>query len=278
MSRRLLLAAMLAGAVVAQDPTSPTTLHHAWMREVLDLDTAAAAKLYREVVADRSPLNRARWVAAARLTELQRLDVAGGARVDFTEAPPLLRPRFEEADDTLELSPLIERVAAEPARVLQETATPEGRLPSLRPIVMAAESWFVDQALPSRLDSIRQRRAAYFANRPPFTARVFAARVLSAELDGRRAEADARRSLYFTSWEPPPPPPDPEAALARIRHHMAEMLLEREWTSRWRRFHERFSDTVDRIAADDPAAAVALVRRLPQYAERLLAPIPEEGR
>ncbi|MCA8949096.1 MAG: hypothetical protein KDE27_06325 [Planctomycetes bacterium] len=276
------LAALFVAAIpaAAQEVTSPSTrLQRAWMLEVLDLDTAGASRLYGDIVANREPRNFARWVAAARLLELQRLDVVHGDRVDYSEAPPLLRPQLEEADASLEIQPLIERLTSESAEATARAlATPEGQLPPLRPLVASAESWYEDQALPSRLDRIRQRRAAWDNDPPPFSSRVFAQRVLRAELAGKREEADAKRSLYFTSWEPPAAADDPLVDLARIRRNVDELLLAREWTGDWRGMHQQLRDTIERIAAEDPKAAVAFVRRLPQYAERLLAPTRTQAR
>jgi len=268
-----------------QDPASTTapvqsstSLHRAWMLEVLDLDSLGAAKVYSEIVADRRPLNLVRWVAAARLAELHRLDIdRGGPSIDFTDVPDELRTAFADADTTLHIEPLVRKVSREPEAVLLEIATEAGSLPNFRPIVETAESWFVDQSGPSPLDRRRQRRAA-FNNRPPFTDRVFALWILRDELRGRRNQADEKRSNYFILWQPPESTATPEVELARFRINIEALLAEREWTGYYQRRHRRLKTTVEELAADDPAAAMALVRRLPRYAERLLAPIPEEDR
>lgn len=251
-------------------------LHRAWMLEVLDLDSAAAAKVYAEVAADDRPGHFLRWVAAARLTELQRLDVAGGNRFDPGELPAVLRPRFTEFDNTLEVESLRRRVAGDPEQVLAELATDAGQLPPLRPLVSVTEDWVVDQIGPSRLDRIRDFRAAQ--RRRTFSERVFAVRVLRAELEGKGEQAQELRSIYFAQWRPPAAAGDDSESLRRFRHHIDILLTEREWTGYWRVRHRRLRDAVEHLAATEPAAAVALVRRLPYYAERLLAPVPPNDR
>ena len=170
----------------------------------------------------------------------------------------------------------IEVVVAE-GRDADGGADLEAEFPFIRRIVTDAESWFVEQVGPSRLDRIRRRRRAR-NDRPPFTDRVFAAWILGDELRGLLERADEKRSIYFILWEPPKPIADPEVALARFRHNIEKLLAEREWTGGYRRLHHRLKGTVEQLAVQDPATAMALVRRLPQYGERLLAPIREEER
>jgi len=257
-------------------PSTPSTLHRAWMVEILDLDSRRASDLYAEVASDARPGQLLRWVAAARLAELQRLDISPATRVDNSDAPAVLRPRLAEFDTTLDLPSLVQRLSRDPEQVLAELATDDGQLPPLRPLVAATEDWLIDQIGPSRLDRIRRRFAAY--TRRSFSDRVFAVRVLAAELQGYLAQADELRSIYFTQWQPPKVASDHELNLTRFRHHIEVLLGEREWTSYMRDRHRRLQALVEQTAATDPAAAVALLRRLPYYAGRLLAPLSEGGR
>ncbi|MCR9247555.1 MAG: hypothetical protein NXI31_21200 [bacterium] len=253
------------------------SLHRAWLTEVLDLDPDRAAELYAEVLDDRRPRNLQRWVAAARLVELQRIDAAPRVRIDPADAPALLRQPFQDADATLEIRALLDQLTGDPVEVMALLSESQMQIPELRPLVGAAESWFADQALPSRLDRIRQRRTME-SSRPRFTDRIYAAMVFYAEVDGRGQRAEGLRRLYFASWQPPAAPADTTKALRRIRENLATLLTERESTGQWRRWHELFRDRFEQVAAEDPAGAVALIRRVPQYAERLLAPTATENR
>ncbi|MCA8974433.1 MAG: hypothetical protein KDC98_06910, partial [Planctomycetes bacterium] len=256
-------------APTAANTAEPTTsrsspLHRAWLREVLDLDSAAAGAIYADIVADRRPGHFTRWVAAARLSELQRLDIVEGARIDPNDAPTVLRQRFLEADTTLDLPPLVHRLSADPEQVLVEIASDRGRLPPLRPLVAAAESWVVDQIGPNRLDPFdRSRpRQARFSQRAPFRDLRHAFRVLQAELAGRRDQAVEVRSIHFTNWQPPTVSVDVAESLKRFRHNAEGLLAERQWTSDWGKLLRQLIAETERLAEADPAAAVGLLRRL----------------
>ncbi|MBZ0154297.1 MAG: hypothetical protein K8J09_22445, partial [Planctomycetes bacterium] len=71
----LVLALSLPATTLAQDALrdASTRLHEAWLREILDLDTAAAARGYEAVAADPRVAAAEYWVATARLAELDRL-------------------------------------------------------------------------------------------------------------------------------------------------------------------------------------------------------------
>lgn len=258
------------------DAAVPSELHRGWLREVLDLDVGAAESLYRDVLTAQRPRNLQRWIAAARLMELQRIELTSGDRIDFTDAPPDLRPLFREADSTLEISQFDALRGQDTDTVFEVLGKPEAAPPPLRPLVAAAERWYEDQAMPSRLDRIRQRSTRTY--RPPFTRRVFAGRVLRAEAADQRDRANELRSLYFPNWTPPPPAPEPQTDVARIRYNLGHLLQEREWTGIWRRDHRAFERRFEALAVTDPDAAVDLVRRIPLYAERLLRPTPNEKR
>jgi hypothetical protein len=262
------------------DLRSSAALQRAWLREVMDLDPAAAAADYARIAADNRPGNLARWVAAARLRELQRIDVAHGQEPDLGDAPNELRVHFEENDSSLDMQALLRRLTGEPGEVLAALATEEGRLPPLRPLVPTAEAWVLDQIGPagaSLLDRRRQRRTSY-GPRAPFNDLRNAFSVLRAELDGRPEADAALRAIYFARWQPPRVDGDAEQYLQRFRQNIAALTKGSEWTREWRDLHERLREEVERRAAQDPADAVAFLRRLPYYAERLLTPAQPGGR
>ncbi len=259
----------------ARKETPPALLHRSWLKEVLDLDPIAAARGYSEVAGDTRPGHFARWVAAARLAELHRLDLAQSVPVDTTNVPSELRHHFEEADQTLEVHTLLRRLEGDPAKVLERLATEEGQLPELRPLVSAAEGWVLTEIGPTRAelyDRSRRRRSAY-GSRTPYYDRLYAASVLRAELDGKRALAADRRAIHFTVWKPPAASADPAEDLRRFRINIRPLVDSREWSGRSSELHGNLRDEVERRAADNPADAIALLRRLPYYAERLLEPV-----
>lgn len=260
-------------------PASPTALHRAWLCEVLDLDTAGAAQRYARIAEDSRPGNHWRWLAIARRSELQRLDVAGGQRVEPGDVPQeQLQAAFSAADTTLDVAALVQRVDGTPEDVLKALAAPEGALPLLRPIVGAAEDYVLDLLRASRGERDHSRRVRQpFQNRSSFNENVFAPQVLRAELNGTRAQADATRSLYLPRWQPPAVTGSVETNLQRIRFNMQPLLAERE-SFPLRRLHEQLRDRIEELAVKDPGEAVALVRRLPRYCERLLAPVPENDK
>ncbi|MBX3461604.1 MAG: hypothetical protein KF830_00395 [Planctomycetes bacterium] len=275
---RWLATGLLAVAMPGQDPAA-TTLHDAWLREVLDLDPAAAAAGYRQVAADTRPGHLERWVAAARLCELARLQVVPAPASDLADAPPPLRAAFAAAAARLPATELLARVRGEPRTVLPALATEAGHLPPLRPVVAAAEDWIMRQVGPSLRDRWRQRMATAnsrgrSADVARASERVYAADILRAELQGETAQADALRTLYFADWRPPVVAGDLATGLARVRRNLDAALRDEELPPPQAALLRDLAAAIDQRAAVDPAAAWALVQRLPLYAERLLQDEP----
>jgi hypothetical protein len=293
---RALAAALLAAAAAAQTgerPTAPTlaapaaarpaTLHDAWLVEVLDLDVARAASLYARVAADDRPGHLEGLLATARLLELARLQAAPRRPVDVEALPAPLRKDFAAAQAPLDAAALLARVAGDPAAALQTLASENGRLPPLRPAVPTAESWLLDQIGPSVRDRVRENAQA-MANRsrsegwPRFPDRINSTHVLRMELDGHRDKADLRRALYFADWRAPAAIGEPAAILQRVRANLDAWRSERETSRQHRELLTSLGEALDRVAAEDPAAAIALLQRLPYYGDRLLHGPPPEGR
>lgn len=274
----LLLAAVLAAPAAAQRPApAAPTLQDAWLHEVLDLDLPRAVAGYRRVAADARPGRLERWIAAARLAELHRLQAAPPAPAQAADLPAPLRPAFAAAEPQLPVAELLARARGEPKAALQQLATDAGRLPNLRPVVPAAEDWLMGQIGPSLRDRWRQRMAT-LGNRARSDAqnttdRLYAADVLRAELQGRTAQADALRTLYFADWKPPTAPGDPAPHVARIRHNLEAMLAENQSPQQAALLRE-LADAIEQRAAASPAAALQLVLRVPIYAEWLLQAQP----
>lgn len=160
---------------------------------------------------------------------------------------------------------------AQPAASAQPQAAAESpRLPVLRPVVHDAETWLLGLSGLSWRDRLRQRQPQSF-DRSQFTERYNAMRVMAAELDGRRSQADEVRALYFTQWRPPALDGPPQAVLDRVRQNLQAMQRERSQASP---LLPRLQEALDKAAAEDPQGALQLVLRLPLFAELLLAPVP----
>lgn len=279
------LAAMCLPCVVAQDRAGKgqttngdgvPTLHQAWLREILDLDVAGAAADYARIAERGGPGAPERWVAAARLLELRRLQAIDTAP-SIQDCPTPLRATFQAASVTIPLDPILARVRQKPAEALRDLTSETGRLPRLRPAVPAVESWLMDQIGPSLRDRMRQRMETFASrNRSAdvrrYTERLYATDIARAELGNRPAQANALRALYFRDWKPPEAPGDPLPHVARIRTNLDAWLADGDTGAQQAAALRDLGTAIQRLAETDPAAALALVRRLPFYAERLLAP------
>lgn len=286
----------------------PATLHQAWLAEVMDLDGRRALELYTELARDRQPENHERWLALARLLELHRLGQTSAPSLDPLEVPKALRGPFAAAASPADPALLEARAralleggsvepppappgnapGAPPSGPATPTATSPGtpaqpqaqtqpqapaespRLPVLRPVVHDAETWLLGLSGLSWRDRLRQRQPQSF-DRSQFTERYNAMRVMAAELDGRRSQADEVRALYFTQWRPPALDGPPQAVLDRVRQNLLAMQRERSQASP---LLPRLQEALDKAAAEDPQGALQLVLRLPLFAELLLAPVP----
>lgn len=278
-------AAALALPLPPQDagpPPSPgPTLHQAWLREVLDLDLPGAAADYERIAARRGPGNPERWVAAARLLELHRLQATD--LVPATQdCPPPLRATFQSLAAPLSVDALLARARRSPAEALQELVSEGGRLPRLRPAVPAVESWLMDQIGPSLRERMRQRSEALASRSRStdvrrYTERLYALDIARAELANRPAQANALRALYFRDWKPPEAAGDPQPHLARVRANLEAWLADGDLGAQQATALRDLGAGIQRLADTDAAAALAMVQRLPFFAERLLAAVPPPG-
>lgn len=273
----LTLAALLFAPVAgAQQPTGKApSLHDAWLREVLDLDVPGACRAYEEVAANATPGNLERWIAAARLVELQRLEAIPGRTPRLAEAPPPVRAAVQALPPAPPVEPLLARARRVPTEGLQVLTADGAKMPALRPLVPAAEDWMLGQIGPSLRDRMRQRLQTY-ANRNRsadvrrFTERLYALDLVRAEVQGRTAQAVALRTLYFADWHAPNTAGDAAVHLARVRTNLEAWLADKDLGNQQAAVLRELRDAIERAAATDPGAALALVARLPLYAERLL--------
>lgn len=244
-------------------PEPPVTLHDAWLREVLDLDTKGAAAAYTIVGAD--PTNLERWVATARLAELQRLGISMPAKVPTNDAPLALRDSFSRMVEPLPVAELLQR-ATDPAQLLRTVGTDAGRLPPMRPVTTEAERWCLTQVpgVRDRLPRVPTNTVSR-ANYNRFTA----AEILRAELSGQPTRAQNLRMIYFANWQPPRWSGEAKAGLEQVRVQLEATMHDPEYSVQ-RRLLSELRDAFNERANTDPVAAMALIARLPLYAERLL--------
>jgi hypothetical protein len=266
------LALALAGALAAQNGAGAaadvaTRLHEAWLREVLDLDTAGAVGDYEAIAADRSGRIE-RWIAVARLAELQRLGLPVANPGAAAEAPAAVRAALALVTP-LPIAELLRQAQANPADPT--------RVPDLRPATLATLSWVRNQSGPSQSERQRQR-AASGRPRPPQNRndaeridRVHASDVVLRELEGKTEQAAGLRELYFPDWKPPAVADAAPAALARAKVAIDAWLQEADLGQQQQALLGRLRAELDQRTVADPAAALTWLVRLPVYADRLLA-------
>jgi hypothetical protein len=276
----LLPLAALGAQTVPSPHEASTALHAAWLRELMDLDVQGAVRDYEAIAKDTRPTHLERWVAAARLAELERTGIAVGYRAPVADAPPALRAAFASLEIGLAHAELLRRATGDPAQVLVAIGAEAGRLPNLRTITPVAQVWLRDQVGPSVDDRWRQRlqvrnltnRARPDANRP--SERWYAADILSVELQGRQEQAANLRTLYFTDWRPPTLPGDAAEGLATVRKNLESWLQEPDTSPQQQALLRQLREAIDQRAAADPASALTFVSRMPIYAERLFGTAP----
>lgn len=250
-------------------------LHAAWLREVLDLDVPSAITAYQTLAQDHRPAHIERWIAIARLAELERAGLRIEPKPALADAPAAIRPAFA-ALTPIPVAELLQRAGGDPAQLLQAAGTETGRIPTMRPVTPNVQQWVRDQIGPSLRDRARARdRIQNLTNRPRTDSRnpdlMNASDILNRELQGRQEHAAGLRSLFFPDWKPPLTNGDAAATLERVRKNLDAWAQEPGLTtSRQNRLRE-LRAMIERRGSTDPAAVVALIARVPLYAERLLA-------
>lgn len=273
----LLLALSLPAAAVAQDALrdASTRLHEAWLREILDLDTAAAARGYEAVAADPRVAAAEYWVATARLAELDRLGLPV-QRSPRAEPPPAgaLRNALTAAPTSVPLRQLVDQLAETPEETLVAIAARTLAVPDVRPFTHLALEWARSQIDPGQLQWL-QRMRQRDRTPPQANDRVNALDVLRAETAGNRAQADMLRSIYFPSWKAPAWR-DAAATLPRVRERLDAWSADPETSAQQRSVLRALREAIDQRAEKDPEEALTFVARLPIYADRLLADVATE--
>lgn len=263
-------AALLGAALAAQEPApKPTTapdpsrapksvatqVHEAWLTEVLDLDVRGAAEDY-DRIQKQAPRNRPeRWIAVTRLAELKKLGVLSPEPASIAQAPEAVR----KAIDELPTPPSAAQLLANPSE--------EQLLPPLHSATEAVQSWVRMQFGANAAAGPRGRpRFRRWAPSPIWSA----ADVLRVELSHRKEQAQALRSLYFANWKPPEVTGDPSERLATVRQRLTIWLDEQGPETLQHSLLKELGDALDAEAEKGPEQALALLSRLPIYAERLI--------
>jgi hypothetical protein len=258
-------------AAAAPVPDTATRLHSAWIREVLDLDVQGAIRDYEAIAADTRPANPERWIAVARLFELQRLGVAPATPLPLAEAPEPLRLAIGRVKP-IDLTRILNQLTQDPATVEQSLATEAGRSPDLRPVTEVAQSWVRSQ---QDLFNERylQRMLANNRGRGPDPDRANAFDVLRRELQGRQEQAAELRRYYFPDFKAPTPAGEPAQIMARVRTNLEAWRTDPAQSQQQRDRLRDLRDAFDARTATD-ASNLELVKRLPIIADRLLAEPP----
>lgn len=278
--RRSSAPALLVGIVVAAAVTAqtPTTLHAAWLQEVLDLDAAGAAAAYHRLAADRQAPQIERQVAIARATELRQLGIGRELpRPDLTILPEVLQQHFQQSPQASPPVVALELEAGAGSAATVHEFFARTEVPQLRPLVVATVLAAAEQSNPSAAERLRQQRARFspWSNDPARVLdRIRANEIVRAELDGRAEDAAALRRREFPSWRPPTWPTDAAAAWEQARSNLLEWQRERQLTSSELDLLARLQAALTAAAAADPAAALRLLDRMPLFAERLRVGIP----
>lgn len=247
-----------------------TAVHEAWLKEVLDLDVRGAAQAYDKIRKTAPRKQPERWLAETRLAELSRLGVASPEPLSIpNRAPAAVRKALQELAEPLPPGHL-ESLLLDPSAVV--------KFPKLRPASRMTQTWVRNQVGPTvierriRLMNSRNRnsRGGSSSSNNDWRTRWNAIDILRVELEGRRNQAAALRTIYFPSWEPIKVTGAPKENVRKITERLDSWIDEEGLSSQRRAILRDLRKGIETLAVDDPSAAVALVSRIPLYAERLL--------
>lgn len=260
------LYAALALPAAAQQ-SADAAVAAAWLTEVLDLDTIGAARTYASIAHDPQTPPPARWLAAARLTELQRLGIATDARpVQVTELPATLQPLFAGVPAAGDVAGTTARLVAaasqEPSQLAVALRTADGTVPTVRPLTPNVMTWEPEQTRDSRARPRGPRRNS-------FVDWLHAQQILRFEMAGDAARAEARRKLYFDQWKPPAWQGDAIETVRSIRSRLSRLRQGREFDLQVRRDLDALQVAIDKVA-EKPVDVQGLMSRLPIFAELLV--------
>lgn len=268
-----LLGALSAQTPAPTPPDTSTALHAAWLREVMDLDVLGASRDYAAVHQRARANEPERWIAVARLAELQRMGLPVGPPAGLAEAPAPVRAAIASMPP-LPADELLPPLSFDPADLMHSLGA--GRMPPLRPASATVLDWVRSQ-LGGSLDGRMRQQLPFGSRTRPDRDRAraerwYAADVLLRELEGRQQQAASLRRFYFSEWKPPAVEADPTAVLARVQTNFDAWLGEKDLTQQQQSLLQQLREALRVRGAEDPAAAVQFLLRMPLYAERLAGP------
>lgn len=244
-------------------PSPSVELHEAWLKETLDLDPQAAIRTYDRIRMKAPKAQPERWLAVARILELQRIGVTSPEPGTIPRGAP---EKVQEVLESIEMDVPFEKLLSNPRS--------EQELPPLRQATRRLQEWARDQIGPTVEERIRLgvRISATNSTDPETQAkyRLYAAReVLRVEIAGSDDRAEAMRTIDFPDWTPPKIVGEPRAALALALRRLDEWISESElWMNQSLRNLKKYLAE----NGEDPQQALEFVQELPIIGDRLLAP------
>jgi hypothetical protein len=258
----------------ARAQEASVAIHEARLREVLDLDIDAAVTAYADVATTYRAEQPERWVALTRLAELRRAGIPSATQAPLpTDAPAPVRQALQTLTTPLPIDDMLRGVTSEPGPVSPDIGVLPNR--SLWPATPLVQEWARSQLGPSVDDRLRQRLASLRSRRTETSRsseRWYAADILRVELQGRAAQAQALRSLYFAEWRPPAVLTDAGAQLRGAFEQLDAWLAEPDVSSQQASLLRSLRAAIEQRAAESPTAALEFLTRMPIYADRLLRP------
>jgi hypothetical protein len=250
--------------------STTTDLHKAWLNEIIDLDRDRAVQAYDEILKASAPEQPDRWIAVARLGELSRLGVL---------RPEPLAPPGQEPLPVKEALDLLNQPFPY-AEVLQNPDS-NAEVAPLRPATPIVQTWVRDQMGLTMQERYRSIVRPQNTRNSGEIRRWREHDIMLREIEGNRPQADALRALYFVNWAPPKVDGSREKVLAEAMRRLRQWI-ETETSGFILQDLRVLEKGINKLAddADTPEEgannAVELIRRLPNYASKLLAPLPKK--
>ena len=260
---------MLRGRMSKQNrrrhQSAATSVHSAWLTEILDLDRTKAITKYGRIIKQAPKNQPEKWIAVARLQELGRLGVSS--------PEPLATPVQAPAEVRKALTLLAEPFPFQ--RVLNDPKA-KNELPPLRPATPLVQDWVRNQIGPTVIERTRPRRGRQSRRAPNRRFLLWYVRdIMKREVEGNLIRANALRSLHFINFKPMKITVPREELYARAIKNLAREIEQEDYPPARNdlRSFEKHIQTLYKNQSTSAAGAflvVELIRRIPHYCEKLL--------